>query len=87
MPAETAAKLFLLEHLEDASRTRELAERDLGALQAVADWIKTFVATPHKDLGRAGPVCPFVPGSWTARYFGSRLSRSPTGARQLSSSS
>ena len=63
MPAGTAANLFLLEDLEDASRTRELAESDLGALQAVADWIKTFVATPHKDLGRPGPVCPFVPGS------------------------
>ncbi len=63
MPAETAANLFLLEDLEDGSRTRELAESDLGALQAVADWIKTFVAKPHKDLGRAGPVCPFVPGS------------------------
>ena len=63
MPAGTAANLFLLEDLEDASRTRELAESELGALQAVADWIKTFVATPHKDLGRAGPVCPFVPGS------------------------
>ena len=53
MPAETAANLFLLEDLEDGSRTSELAESDLGALQAVADWIKTFVATPHKDLGRA----------------------------------
>jgi hypothetical protein len=63
MRAETAANLFLLEDLEEVSRTRELAESDLGALQAVADWIKTFVATPHKDLGRAGPVCPFVPGS------------------------
>lgn len=63
MPAETAANLFLLEDLEDASRTSELAESDLGALQAVADWIKTFVAKPHKDLGRAGAVCPFVPGS------------------------
>jgi hypothetical protein len=29
----------------------------------VADWIKTFVARPHKDLGRAGSVCPFVPVS------------------------
>jgi hypothetical protein len=63
MPAGTAANLFLLEDLEDGSRTRELAEGDLGALQAVADWIKTFVARPHKDLGRAGAVCPFVPGS------------------------
>jgi hypothetical protein len=63
MPAETTANLFLLEDLEDVSRPSELAESDLGALRAVADWIKTFVATPHKDLGRPGPVCPFVPGS------------------------
>jgi hypothetical protein len=60
MPAQTT-NLFLLEDLDDASRTRELAESDLDALRAVADWIKTFVARPHKDLGRAGPVCPFVP--------------------------
>jgi hypothetical protein len=63
MPAQTAANLFLVEDLEDVSRTSELADSDLGALKAVADWIKTFVATPHTDLGRAGPVCPFVPGS------------------------
>jgi hypothetical protein len=59
MPAD----LFLLEDLGDASRTKELAESDLAALSAVADWIETFVAKPHKDVGRAGPVCPFVPGS------------------------
>jgi hypothetical protein len=63
MPAEAATNLYLLEDLEDGSRTSELAESDRGALQAVADWIKTFVAAPHKDLGRPGPVCPFVPGS------------------------
>jgi hypothetical protein len=63
MPAETVNALFLLEDLEDAARTRELAERELGALRAVGDWIDAFVAKPHKDLGRAGPVCPFVPGS------------------------
>jgi hypothetical protein len=55
--------LFLLEDLEDVSRTMALADRELDALQAVAGWIKSFVAAPHKDLGRAGPVCPFVPGS------------------------
>ena len=60
MPAQTT-NLFLLENLEDASRTRELAESDRNALRAVADWIKTFVASPHRDLGSAGPVCPFVP--------------------------
>jgi hypothetical protein len=63
MPADTAANLFLLEDLEDVSRTRELAESELSALHAVADWITSFVAKPHKDLGREGAVCPFVPGS------------------------
>ncbi|MCV9961897.1 hypothetical protein OIU34_08280 [Pararhizobium sp. BT-229] len=56
--------LFLPADLEDISKTRKLAERDLKALHVVADWIKTFVARPHKDLGRAGPVCPFVPRAW-----------------------
>jgi hypothetical protein len=61
-PAQTA-NLFLLEDLADVSKTGELPQRDLDALQAVADWIKTFVVEPHKDLGRTGTVCPFVPGS------------------------
>jgi hypothetical protein len=62
MPAQTA-NLFLLEDLEDVGRTSELAQSDLAALHAVADWITTYVVKPHKDLGRAGTVCPFVPGS------------------------
>jgi Domain of unknown function (DUF6875) len=66
MPA-LITNLFLLEDLEDVSRTRELAESDLDALRAIADWIKAFVVKPHKDLGRAGPVCPFVPGSLERR--------------------
>ena len=55
MPPQTT-NLFLLEDLEDVSRTTELAESDLDALRAVADWIKAFVARPHKDLGRDGVV-------------------------------
>jgi hypothetical protein len=55
--------LFLLEDLDDEERARQLAEGDLDALRAVADWIKSFVVNPHKDLGRGGTVCPFVPGS------------------------
>jgi hypothetical protein len=65
-PAEIM-NLFLLEDLGDASRTSELPQGDLVALQATADWIKSFVVKPHKDLGRAGPVCPFVPGSLERR--------------------
>jgi hypothetical protein len=60
MPAQIT-NLFLVEDLEDARKTRELAESDRNALGAVADWTKSFVARPHRDLGRAGPVCPFVP--------------------------
>jgi hypothetical protein len=60
MPAKTA-NLFPPDDLEYVCMTRTLAEGDLTALQAVADWIRTFVARPHKDLGRGGPVCPFVP--------------------------
>jgi hypothetical protein len=60
MPTQT---LFLLDDLEDIGRTNELAVSDLKALRAVADWIKTFVVKPHKDLGRAGTVYPFVPVS------------------------
>ena len=62
MPAQTT-NLYLVEDLEDVGKTSELAESDLDALHAVADWIKTYVVKPHKDLGRAGPVCPFVPES------------------------
>jgi hypothetical protein len=60
MPVQTT-NLFLLEDLEEVGRTSGLAESDLDALHAVADWIKTYVVRPHEDLGRAGPVCPFVP--------------------------
>jgi hypothetical protein len=63
MPA-TTTNLFLLQDLEHVSRTGQLAESELKALHTVADWIKTFVARPNKDVGRAGPVCPFVPGAW-----------------------
>ena len=59
VPAETA-QLFLIQDLEDPSRTGRLVDDDLNALRAVADWIRAFVTLPHKDLGRAGAVCPFV---------------------------
>jgi hypothetical protein len=68
MPTQTT-NLFLLEDLEDVGRTSELAKSDLDALQAVAEWIKTYVVKPHKDLGRAGPGCPFVPGALERKTF------------------
>ena len=38
MPTQVTS-LFLLEDLEDVGKTSELAEADLEALQAVADWL------------------------------------------------
>ncbi len=66
MPTETT-DVFLLEDLEDTGRTGALAPGDLTALRAVADWMRTYIVRPHEDLGRAGPVCPFVPHSLERR--------------------
>jgi hypothetical protein len=64
MHPSPTANLFLLEELDDESKTREVAAGDLDALRAIADWIETYIVKPHADLiGRGGPVCPFVPGS------------------------
>ena len=51
MPAQTTpaqtTNLFLLEDLEDVSRTSELADADLDALRSVADWITSYVLEQH----------------------------------------
>ena len=66
MPMHTA-DLFLLDELDDVGRTSALAEGQLTALRAVADWVRSFVVEPHEDLGRTGPVCPYVPGALERR--------------------
>jgi hypothetical protein len=32
-------------------------------LAVTAAWMRRFLARPHRELGRSGPVCPFVPGA------------------------
>ena len=59
--AADSTNLFLLDDVEDPGKTRNLSHKDRNALRSVARWIETFVARPNKDLGRTGPVCPFVP--------------------------
>jgi len=67
--SSTTMNLFLLDDLQDVSRTGQFADRDVMALQGISDWIKDFVVKPHKDLGRGGTVCPFVPGSLERRVL------------------
>jgi hypothetical protein len=31
-----------------------------GALRSVLDWARSYLIEPHPELGRTGPVCPFV---------------------------
>lgn len=38
-------------------------QQDLPYLIEIMEWVKKFLAKPHPDLGRSGPVCPFVPGA------------------------
>ena len=65
--APQATHLLLPDDLEDVGKTSGLAATDRDALRAVSKWINDFVARPHKDLGRDGTVCPFVPGSLERR--------------------
>jgi hypothetical protein len=67
MAPQKTRRLLLPDDLEDVGKTSGLAATDLDALGAVSEWIKDFVARPHKDLGRGGTVCPFVPGSLERR--------------------
>ena len=41
-------------------------ERFLAVMRPLGttiDWMRQFLARPHPELGRSGPVCPFVPGA------------------------
>ena len=33
------------------------------ALDVIAAWARNYLCCPHADLGRNGPMCPFVPGA------------------------
>jgi hypothetical protein len=60
MATRTTSELLLVDDLEDRGG-------DPDALRSVADWIRAFVARPNGHLGRAGPICPFVPGALERR--------------------
>jgi hypothetical protein len=32
---------------------------------AILQWLETYIASPHGELGREGPICPFVPPALT----------------------
>lgn len=36
-------------------------QQDLYYLNQTVEWVNNFLAKPHRQLGRSGPVCPFLP--------------------------
>src|SRR5262245_28859210 len=55
------AKLLRPQDLDAVSDASSPDVDDRLALRAIVDWIHAFVTRPHEELGRKGPVCPFVP--------------------------
>ena len=54
-----AADLSPLDADGAGSSLQVLAEDD-EALEPIHDWLESYISQPHPDLGRPGPVCPFV---------------------------
>ena len=50
------AELSDLEREPMPERVRE----NLEPLRTIVEWAKDYLAQPHPELGRSGPVCPFV---------------------------
>jgi hypothetical protein len=63
IPDEEGSRVVTLQDVEAGAPQGEQEDGDLDALRAAAAWITTFAARPNEELGRAGPVCPFVPGA------------------------
>jgi hypothetical protein len=65
--ASQTTQLLLPEDLEDDETTSHLLAEDRQAVLSVSRWVRDFIACPHRDLGRDGTVCPFIPGSLKRR--------------------
>jgi hypothetical protein len=42
---------------------------DLEAVSVTLEWARTFLGVPHADLGRRGPVCPYIQHSFDERLL------------------
>ena len=53
--------LGINELINDSSISDSFSVSDWNNLLIIRDWIFNYLMQSHEDLGRSGPVCPFVP--------------------------
>lgn len=71
LPDPDAAMMAARTHVESAGAAArgqllrasdiERNQRPDSPLATTVTWVREFLARPHPDLGRTGPVCPFTP--------------------------
>ena len=52
-----------------ADAAADLPVQLLGPAREILAWARSYLSEPHQELGRPGPVCPFVPGAIRASSF------------------
>lgn len=50
----------IVQHLSKVSWSSSTGAGSLPYAQQITSWVADYLAQPHNDLGRAGPVCPFA---------------------------
>ena len=56
----------------------DIVSHNLQPVTQTFDWAKDYLCNPHDELGREGPVCPFVPYSLASGLFFITLQRGRT---------
>jgi hypothetical protein len=62
MPTATGVRAGFLIGVMPANDDRQVSIGRFGPdFDKINDWLRTYISQPAADLGRDGPICPFVP--------------------------
>jgi hypothetical protein len=53
----------------DSESTASASPFEVSAFRTIVNWTRDFLCSPHADLGREGPVCPFTLPSLNHHHF------------------
>jgi hypothetical protein len=57
-------------------------QQDIPYLVETWNWLRSSIGRPHRDLGRVGPMCPYVPKALNSNYIRLKVIRSQNLERQ-----